>query len=392
MRAVIVGDEVLTGRIRDANLWLLARLARGFEINKGVVVRDDEAEIAEAVEEAFEEDGQVVVCGGLGPTPDDRTRQALAIALSMRLEFNERVWEMVQERVKALNYPESPLLRNYALVPEGFVPIPNPVGIAPGLLWRQGERFVLALPGVPRELEAVFREAWKHIADLAGGGVWGALATAGAPEVLLAERLEGIESVAFYPRGVEVVVRFWASDPESLARKKELIKEKIAQWVYWEGDEPLEKALGEELRARGLTVATAESCTGGLCSHLITQIPGSSEYHKGGVVAYLEEVKEKVLGVKRETLEKYTVYSAQVAEEMAQGVAKLLGSDLALSVTCVAGPTGERVGLTYIGVWFKGKVKSYQLQLGGNRHQVKEAAAKHMLRLGLLAVRRGEPA
>ncbi len=392
MRVVIVGDEVLSGRIRDANLQLLARLAQGFEITGARFVRDEIDDIADAVDEALAEDGQVVVAGGLGPTPDDLTRQALGIALGVEVRFNELVWEMVQERVRALRYPENSLLKNYAMVPVGFLPIENPVGIAPGLLWRSGEKFVLALPGVPRELEAVFKNAWEKIKDLAGGGLWGALSTAGVPEVVLAEHLEGLERVAFYPRGVEVVVRFWAPDERALEERKREVLERIGEWVYWEGDEPLERALGEELRRRGLTVGTAESCTGGLCSHLITQIPGSSDYHKGGIVAYWEEEKVRLLGVNPETIQKYTVYSAQVAEEMARGAAERLGVDLALSVTCVAGPTGERVGLTYIGVWFKGKLKSYELQLGGDRQTIKLAAAKHMLRLGLAAVRRGEPA
>jgi len=389
MRVILVGDELLSGRVRDANLSAIAQgfAQLGISAERAEVLPDDEAAISSAVRDALAEDGQVVLSGGLGPTDDDMTRQSLAKALAAELRFDEFIYEKIKKRLSALGHEELAIHRNYAFVPEGFIALENPVGIAPGLLWRDAGRFVLALPGVPAEVSGILPAALERLRDLAKEPVFMAtLAVAGMKEAEIAERLEKIPAlagrIAYYPRLVEVIIKIRAGDSDQLARAVASAREALGDAVYSTEDEGLEYALGRLLRERGLSVATAESCTGGLIAHLITQVSGSSDYMRGGVVAYTAEIKNRILGVPVDLIEKHSVYSPQVAEAMALGAARLFGSDIALSSTCVAGPgpDGDHpAGEAYIGLCVSGKAMAFRFRFGGTRDQVKMSVAKTAL-------------
>jgi len=391
VRVILIGDELLSGRVADANLSAIAKAFAqlAISVKRAEIIPDDEAAITLSVKAALAEDGQVVLSGGLGPTDDDRTRQSLAEALGVELRFDEFIYEKIRERLSALGHEELAIHRNYALVPEGFLAIENPIGIAPGLIWRNGERFVLALPGVPAEVCALLPAVTERLRDLAQEPVFlGTIAVAGMKEAEIAERLERIPRlagrIAYYPRLVEVIIKIKASDEEELARAVSLARESLGNAVYSLEDEGLESALGRLLRQRALTVSTAESCTGGLIAHLITQVPGSSDYMRGGVVAYTPEIKSRILGVPADVIKKHSVYSPEVAEAMAQGAGRLFGSDIALSSTCVAGPgpDGEHpAGEAFIGLDIGRKTEAFGFRFRGTRDQVKMCVAKTALDL-----------
>ncbi|MEO0141459.1 MAG: nicotinamide-nucleotide amidohydrolase family protein [candidate division WOR-3 bacterium] len=389
MRVILVGDEILSGRVRDANLALIAQgfSHLGVRISRAEVLPDDEDAISSAINRALSEDGRVVLSGGLGPTADDKTRQALARALGTEIAFDESLYMRIKERLSALGHEELGIHRNYALVPKGFAIIPNPVGIAPGLLWREGRRFALALPGVPDEVSGLLPRALDLLRDLAEEPLFiGTISVAGMKEAEIAERLERIPElsgrIAYYPRLVEVILKIGSPNEDELSRLIKLASDELGKAVYSLEDEGIEAALGRLLRERGVSIATAESCTGGLIAHLITQVPGSSDYMRGGVVAYTPDAKNRVLGVPMEIIERCSVYSPEVAEAMAMGAAELFGSDIALSSTCVAGPgpDGEHpAGESYIGLWFKGRTESSGFRFGGTRSGVKLSVAKTAL-------------
>lgn len=389
MRVILVGDEILSGRVRDANLNLIAQAFAqlGISVRRAEIIPDDEGTIAAALSAALVEDGQVVLSGGLGPTADDETRCGLAKAMSGEVQFDEFLYEKITQRLSALGHQELEIHKNYAFVPNGFLPMDNPVGIAPGLLWRERERFILAIPGVPAEVSALLPAAIEALKDLAREPIFmGTVAVAGMKEAEIAERLEALPELAgrmaYYPRLVEVILKIRAGDPQELRSLTELARESLGNSVYSLRDEGLESALGSLLRERGLSVATAESCTGGLIAHLITQVPGSSDYMRGGVVAYTPAAKNRILGVPPELIEKHSVYSPEVAIEMASGIARLFGSDVAVSSTCVAGPGPDGVhpaGESYIGIYFRGGVEAFGFRFAGTRDQVKMFVAKTAL-------------
>ncbi len=391
MRVIIVGDEILSGRVRDANLSLLAQgfAQIGLPVCQAEIIPDDQDAIATAINRALSEDGGVVLSGGLGPTADDRTRPALAEAVSAELHFDGFLYEKIKERLSALGHEELEIHRNYALVPEGFLTIDNPVGIAPGLLWREEGRFILALPGVPAEASAILPPALEVLRDLAREPVFQAtLAVAGMKEAEIAERLERLPDlsgrIAYYPRLVEVIIKIKAGDEAEALRLVQMARDQIGPAVYSLQDEGIESAFGRLLREKSLSVSVAESCTGGLIAHLITQVPGSSDYMRGGVVAYTAKAKNQVLGVPIEVIETHSVYSPEVAMAMAAGAASLFGSDIAISSTCVAGPGPDGphpAGETFIGLWFDGRAEASGFRFRGTRDQVKLSVAKTALDL-----------
>lgn len=391
MRVILVGDELLSGRVRDANLGAIAQgfAQIGIPVKRAEVVPDNEEIIAAAITRSLAEDGQVVLSGGLGPTDDDRTRQGLAKALASEIHFDEFLYEKIRERLSALGHQELKIHQRYAFVPDGFLTLNNPIGIAPGLFWREGDNFVLALPGVPSEVVGILPVALELLRDLARGPAFiGTIALAGMKEAEIAERLEKMPGlagrIAYYPRLVEVIIKIKAGDEADLSRFVEAAREVLGDAVYSLDDESLESALGRLLREKGLSVATAESCTGGLMAHLLTQVPGSSDYMRGGVVAYTVKAKNQILGVPLEIIDEHSVYSPQVAEAMAQGAAKLFGSDIAISSTCVAGPGpyGDHpAGESFIGLYMGSRTGAFGFRFGGTRDQVKMSVAKTALDL-----------
>jgi len=354
------GDEITGGRTVDTNsAWIADRLAElGIEVTMIVAVGDDLARIGQAWRSSAEQADVVISTGGLGPTSDDLTNEALAAVAGTSLHLDEKEAERIRAffRTRGRTMPENNLRQ--AMIPEGAEVVANPVGTAPGyrLAFRAaGGRGAIAivLPGVPREMKAMFDQsvaAWIAArVDPARVVVSQTYSTFGLPESALDERLRGAVPPArgrlsFRASFPKISVRIGVAGPrdeaprelETLARE---VRSRIGEVVYADDDRSMEEVVGALLVERKLTLATAESCTGGLISDRITDVAGSSAYYIGGIVAYSNDLKQRLLGVRMKTLEDFGAVSEQTAREMAAG-ALALGADIGVATTGIAGPDG----------------------------------------------------
>ncbi len=408
-----IGDELLIGQTVNTNAaWIGAQLnAVGVAVRRAVTVSDAPGEIRNAVRQALA-DADVVICtGGLGPTHDDLTRQAIADELGRPLVFREDVFEALRQQYAARGRPMAERNRVQAEVPEGFDVLPNPIGTAPGLWFEEeagGERRALAvLPGVPREMQLLMRaEVLPRVVDL-GGEVDVAqktLLTAGRGEADLADQLGDLDAwlgpalrLAFLPNHGVVKLRITAfghdrADAEArLGAFEAYVRERTGDLVFGEGEDTLEAVVGRMLRARGLTLATAESCTGGLLADRLTNVPGASDYYGGGVVVYGNATKVGLLGVEEEVLREDGAVSERVARQLAAGARHRLGTDLAVSTTGIAGPGGgtpeKPVGTVWLGYADAHGTHAARLQLVTDRllnKSLSVTAALNLIRRQLL--------
>jgi nicotinamide-nucleotide amidase len=354
------GDEIVGGRTVDTNSSHIAdRLAGlGVEVVSVMVVGDYPERIAWAWEASLERADLVLSTGGLGPTADDLTNQTLAAVAGVELERHEAEAERIRElfRLRGRPMPENNLRQ--ADLPHGAVVVPNPLGTAPGyrLEIPRGSRrpVAIVLPGVPREMKRMLEDSvlpWVA-GRLRPGQVVVArtFQTFGLPESALDELLEGAVPAdqgrlafrASFPRiSVRITVTGAAGQAEQrLEQLAGEVRRRLGGAVYAEGDLGMEEVVGELLRDHGRTLATAESCTGGLIGHRLTNVAGSSDYYMGGLVAYSNDLKQEGLGVSPLTLERFGAVSEETAREMAVGACRACGADLGVATTGVAGPAG----------------------------------------------------
>ncbi len=363
---VVVGDEVLAGRVTDANgPWLAARLAAEGARVDGIVVAPDRIDaIEDAVRRAAATAPFVVVTGGLGPTDDDVTREGLAAAAGVPLVEDPAALALVDRAQHARGHALDARRRREARLPEGARALENPEGTAPGIAVRVGAAEVFALPGVPRELRAGFERvvlpALRATARLRRRESV-ALRATGVTEPDVAVLLEDVVlgpglAVGFYPHEGELEVRFTATegaDPALLGEALLEARRRLGRRAW--GDRPIEVEVVESLRARGMTATTAESITGGLVARMLTSVPGASLVFPGGWVTYSDRTKAAFLGVDPGTLREHGAVSDAVAREMAEGALERAGTDLAVSTTGIAGPgdgadpRGRRIPA---GTWF----------------------------------------
>jgi nicotinamide-nucleotide amidase len=399
---VAVGTELLLGQIPDTNSqWLGEQLAaNGISSHFHQHVGDNHERIVLAFRTALARSDAMIVCGGLGPTQDDITRAALAEVMNVPLDRDERIVatirKMFESRGRAM--PDNNLLQ--ADVPRGATIIPQTRGTAPGLICEVGLKVVYAVPGVPYEMSDMFERA--ILPDLierqrATGEIsvirsrvlrtWGSSESALAEAV--AERFEALEhggrvTIAFLASGIEgIKVRLTArgeNDDDAFALLEDeektvraLIEEKLGDIIFGVDDESMEDVVAKQLVARGLSLAVAESLTGGLIASRLVNVAGASTWFRGGVVSYASEVKFEVLGVPEGP-----VVSSAVAEAMATGVRELLKSDVGLSVTGVAGPDeqdGQVPGTVFVGLSLGENVEHVALRLPGDRPRVRAYSA-----------------
>jgi nicotinamide-nucleotide amidase len=410
-----VGDELLLGHTVNTNgTWLGSQLSLlGFKVVRQEVVGDQEMAIREAVARGMAEVDLVLLTGGLGPTPDDLTRPAVANLLGVPLEEDSGLVERLKARFRARGYEDlPPNNRRMAEIPRGSVVLQNPVGAAPGLLLAaQSGGHVGLLPGIPAEMRGIFREGLEPwLGDRYGFRLhpvhvrW--IYTTGIPESLLAQRIQeripegtGDVAMAFLPdlRGVRIrltVEGLEHDEAETLfTGLEDRMEEVLEPYRYHSEGGDLAQAVGVALEAGGATLATAESCTGGLIAKRVTDVPGSSRYYLGGVVSYADEVKLRELGVPPQTLRKEGAVSRDVAVAMAQGVAERFGARAGIGVTGIAGPGGgseeKPVGTVWYAAVVDGLMQSRRDRFPGNREAVRERAAQAALAL-LLSLLRGD--
>ncbi len=355
---IAVGSELLSfGRLDTNSVYISSRLATlGIPVRFKQVVGDRIDDISGALSLALKRSEIVFLTGGLGPTTDDITREAVSAALCRKLEEDPEVVSKMEAMYKKWERTMSGNNRRQALVPRDSMVLNNPNGTAPGLFLQEGERLVFVLPGPPRELNPIMEnDVVPLIRKYKGVSARPSrlLKVASVSESALDSRIEGIyksypdvETTILSSPGIISLYFTWISggsleqSEAGLDLLTEEVKSELGIAVLTDREEELQDAVGALLRERGLTLAVAESCTGGLISKLMTDVPGSSDYFLGGVVSYSNNVKENVLGVSPVDLRKKGAVSAEAAEQMARGVQHCLHADIGLSVTGIAGPGG----------------------------------------------------
>ena len=393
---ITIGDELLLGFTIDTNAAHLARTLAsvGVSIVRRATVGDDASEIADAVREALDRTGAVITTGGLGPTSDDRTRPAIAELFGRDLVPDEERWDALRALWRERGRGEIPLSnRGQIMIPRDATVLTNGHGTAPGI-WLEDERgrWCATLPGVPREMRGMLADELLPLLQRRFGT--GSMVvrsrtirTTGIAESKLAEMLgplaSGVDglSLAYLPGQEGVDLRLTSRDrsaaeaDDALDNAAEQLRQFISRYAYGEDGTDLAATVLERCEARTLHVAVAESCTGGLLGARLTAIPGSSSVVLGGVIAYSNEVKRRLLGVRQETLDAHGAVSEQVATEMAAGVRRLVGADVGMAITGVAGPGGgttdKPVGLVWIGVDVQGTVRTHGSRLIGDRAEIR---------------------
>ncbi len=394
MRAEIiaVGSELLTPfRVDTNSLYLAEKLMEcGIRVGFKTIVGDSKEDIYKVLKDASKRAQLIITTGGLGPTADDLTREVVAEFLKRRLIFREDILYEIKENFKkrGLKMPEINIRQ--AFVIEGADVIKNSVGTAPGM-WIDDEKIKIALlPGPPQELKPMVEnfllKKWKafskYVFSLKSLKVIGL--TESETEEKILDLISGLKNpwvnILAIPGEIEIniLARSQNSKEEAEDRAEELLeklKERLKDYVFTEKKEKIEKVVGEMLKREGKTLSLAESCTAGYLSKRITDIPGSSQYFVGGIVCYSNEIKEKILGVEKEILEKHGAVSSQTAEAMLDGLFSTFKSDYAISITGIAGPDGgtkeKPVGLVYIGIGENGNKEVHKERFLGDRETIR---------------------
>lgn len=366
-----IGDELLIGQTTNTNAaWLGTQLSQiGVRVDRTVTVRDERTAIQSELQRALRDARLVVVTGGLGPTPDDLTRETIADLFGVSLRTNEDLRARLRRYYERQGRAMPTAAASLAEVPEGFEVLENPVGAAVGL-WRDEDEHLLAiLPGIPEEMKGIFQQAVLPRLESQSNldeVVHRTLVTAGIGETALQNRLGDLSDVldenthlAYLPSTSGVRLRLTASEggderaTSRLDRLEARVRKRVGVHIIGTGDASLETVLGQDLREHGLSIATAESATGGLIGHRLTGISGSSDYFVGGVVAYANRVKTDVLGVGADVIQSQGAVSEEVAVQMARGVRRTLDTDVGVATTGIAGPTGgtpeKPVGTVWLG-------------------------------------------
>ena len=397
---ITTGDELMSGLTQDSNFsWAGEVLAsRGFAVEFHTTVGDERDDISSALGISSGRADAVIVSGGLGPTPDDLTSEVAADFFGVPLELNMRAVSSIEERLSRRGRVLTDLNRKQAYLPRGSRVLINHWGTAPGFSLEKDGTVFYFLPGVPKEFRAMMDEYVIPELDRRDTGrkkVKSMLVrTFGLPESEVAIRLEGIERegirLGYRAHFPEVHLRVTAYG-ETPGEAGELIegftgdiKSRLGSYVFSTGGETMEEVAGKLLREHDMTLATAESCTGGLIAHRITNVPGSSDYFLEGVISYSNEAKEKILGVPKDLLDAHGAVSAPVVEAMASGVRRLSGADIGVGVSGIAGPGGgtpeKPVGTVFIGIDSnKRGQRSEKFLFHGSREEIKLVSSSHAL-------------
>lgn len=400
---ITIGDEILIGQIVDTNsAWMGQQLNRiGAAVTGITTVGDGAMEIRTALERAAAEADVVLITGGLGPTKDDITKKVIAEFFEVELAFHEATFKRLEGFFKQIGRTPTAAHRTQCMLPTNAEVLINKMGTAPGMWFEYNGSVIVSMPGVPYEMkylmskEVIPRLQDKFPVQAIFHHTW---MTAGEGESRIAERLETIEDnlpahikLAYLPNLGYVRVRLSGTAMDADALKQEVmeqaerIRECLGDLIYGHNDESLEENLGNLLRGHKLTLSTAESCTGGYVAHLITSIAGSSDYFTGSVVAYANEVKQQLLGVEPKTLLEHGAVSEATVREMVSGTLQLMKTDLAVSISGIAGPGGgtpeKPVGTIWMAVGNTDQTEVFKLKAGKDRLKNIEYAGNMALNL-----------
>lgn len=407
LEIITIGDELLLGFTTDTNAAYLARelAAHGVEVVRRATVGDDAEAIANAVRDALERTGAVITTGGLGPTADDLTKAAIAEVFGRQLEMREEIVAMIEERFRLYGFkgPMPASNRQQALVPQGARVLDNRHGSAPGI-WIEDDRqrWVAMLPGVPREMrgmtsDVIVPEIRARMGEVREVVRSRTLRLIGISESHLADQLgdrartvRGLP-VAYLPSVAGIDLRLTTrgmSDAAATALLDAAVAELrpiIGAHVYGEDDTDLADVVLQRARERALRIAVAESCTGGMLGTRLTTVPGSSDVFVGGVIAYDDDVKVRLLGVDPATLREHGAVSEETVREMATGIRRCLGAQIGIAITGVAGPSGgsaeKPVGLVWLAADVNERVRASHRIYPGSREEIRQRATQAALDL-----------
>ncbi len=392
-----IGDELLIGQVVNTNAsWMASEMDRaGFSVQRVTILADNREEILNILSEAENRSEIVLITGGLGPTKDDITKEAICQYFGTKLVFDESSYENVVRIFKDRGFPVTELNRKQAEIPETAIPLLNKNGTAPGM-WIEkdkpggsGMTVFISLPGVPYEMKSlltneVIPRLTQKFSPLPS--FHKTILTQGIGESFLSDILEDWEKtlpsslhLAYLPQPGIVRLRLTGSGSdknflaEQVEREVEKLYNLIPEYIFGEEEETLEGIIGKLLAERNYTLSTAESCTGGYIAHLITRIPGSSGYYKGSVIAYSNEIKKKELAVREESLFAYGAVSEVVASEMVLGIQQKFATDYAIATSGIAGPDGgtpdKPVGTIWIAIATPTSLQAFHYLMGDERER-----------------------
>jgi nicotinamide-nucleotide amidase len=371
-RIITIGDELLIGQTIDTNsAWIGAELSKlGFDVCRKVSIHDLRTDILDELNDAIGQCDVVLITGGLGPTSDDITKSTLCDFFKTRLIVNTEVLSMIEEMMRRRGVRMNENNRKQAEVPESCMVLKNGAGTAPGMWFEKDNQVFVSMPGVPHEMKLIMNE---HVIPqfrkryLSQVIIHRNIMTYGTPEARLAELLDGFEGslpreikLAYLPAAGIIKLRLTGTGTDNDLLNKTIDEQVrklysvIPELIYGENEETFEIVIGKLLKANGLSLCTAESCTGGKIAHLLTSVPGSSAYYKGSVISYDNSIKKELLGVPGDIIEKFGAVSEEVVIRMAEGARKLLKTDFSIATSGIAGPDGgtesKPVGTIWIAV------------------------------------------
>jgi nicotinamide-nucleotide amidase len=405
MRASIItiGDEILIGQVIDTNsAWIGQKLSDiGVALEKRYAVGDDHAHIMNTLNEAVDISDIVILTGGLGPTKDDITKKALAEFMGVGMYFDHEVWERIVRIFDKLERPVSESHKEQSFMPEGVQLLRNSMGTAPGMLFHHKDTYIVSLPGVPYEMKAIMEEEiFPWLRSLTSHNiVHKTLMTCGAGETVIENEIQDIVNhlpdhikVAYLPGLGVVRVRLTIKGEKSrellsaeLERYLSPIENKLSDYIYGYDDKSLEEYIHDLCLQKKITIATAESCTGGNVASRIIRIPGSSGYFNGSIIAYSNDMKIKMLKVPQEILTKHGAVSEQAVMAMVDGAISQLNVHVAVATSGIAGPDGgtveKPVGTIWICAGNATEKKSLLLKAGKNREKNIELASTYALNM-----------
>lgn len=394
---IAVGTELLMGEITNTDSQYLAEELSmlGVSVYHQSVVGDNKERLKAEIEQALGRSDMVITSGGLGPTPDDLTKETLAECMGEELVLHEESLESMKKYFKEINRKMTDNNVKQAMLPKHCIVLPNSCGTAPGCIIEKDDKIVIMLPGPPVELKEMFsKSVLPYLRKKSDNMIYSkTYRIFGMGESSVAQKLDDLmthnqnPTVAPYAKTGEVHVRVAASCKTETEGKRliETVKERIyeaaGEYIYSDDGKDLFQTTVGMLMDKNITISAAESCTGGMFAETLTDIPGVSAIFKESFVTYSNEAKYKYLGVSMDTLNKYGAVSDQTAEEMAQGVIEKTGADIGVGITGIAGPDGgteeKPVGLVYVGVCAFGKTKVKKLMLNGSRARIRTLTVMH---------------
>lgn len=391
---IAVGDELLWENRIETNKLELAKILSsfGFEINSELILKDKKEELKRGLK-FFEGFDLVIISGGLGPTRDDITREALADYFKCPLIFVEKLFNNLKENYEKRGMELKEVAKNQFYLPSAGKPLKNLKGTAPGIYLRKGKLNVFAFPGVPEEFKfMVGKHLIPYLRKKARKRIYKRTYNlAGTFESFVEDKLKTFykefygENLTILASAGIVTLSIKTSERKKFVAMDRFLKDLFKEEIFSISEEKLNERIFKILEKKNLKISIAESCTGGGLSYELVKVPGISKYFLGGVVAYSNEAKEKILGVSRETLKKFGAVSSETAKEMASGVRKKFNSDIGVSITGIAGPEGgtpeKPAGTVYIGISGRNFLQAQRFQFSGSRERIQKFSINFALNL-----------